>query len=191
MRSHHLQQAEVFAFLAALFLVGVFLLDQERRENPPIVILSEREQQYRFGFGSAEVPSAFALELRTRIIPQLDSLSRACRCNVLEVVGHTDDVRVRHTRSNLDEEGLRSYLRGDVSKLRAGSNTDLGMMRAMVVVQLLRESQARGMLREVEFFLPFSAGQMIGLDGRPPEFRDDEAEESARRRIEIRLRRAN
>lgn len=189
MRPQHLKQAELFAFLAAMFLVGIFILERERQRNPPIVVLSEERAEFRFALGSAEIPEAFQVALRERIIPQLDTLSRACNCNLIEVVGHTDGVPVGGGRSTLDQDVLR-MLSGGADTPRAGSNIDLGMMRAVTIVRLFREAQAGGHLKRVRFFYPYSAGQVILPGGMlAAEGGEVPREDGARRRIEIRLRR--
>ena len=190
MNPQHLKQAEIFAFLAVVFLVGVFLLEKQRRETPPILVLSEEEATYRFDSGSSEIPPAFVGALNELKIPELDSLSKRCACDIIEVVGHTDDEAVSLHYSDLDREMVEAFNRGEVETLRPGSNMDLGMMRALAIVQILKASQRRGRyLQQIRYFFPYSAGQMILLDSTLAAQSSQGEDDRARRRIEVRLRR--
>jgi len=220
MRIGSLKQSEIFAFLAALFLIGVVLsehhrfesdralqeenqrlegkyqrlkkenqrLEEEKQalEKPPIITLSEEENEFRFKSDSATVPPAFVTALRQKTIPQLDQLSKEYHCDVIEIIGHTDSVPVSRRQSNID------YItHSTTASSRHGSNLDLGMLRAINVMKILKDAQTDGwdILPEIKYFIPYSAGQFVGLDkhlawGEKP--RDDRA----RRRIEIRLLRS-
>lgn len=192
---HALKQSETFAFIALALMVTLILVASDRERlieqqstTPPIVVLSEENQAYRFELGSADVSDAFASRIREHIAPLLDSLSRFHKADVVEVIGHTDAVPVGG-RSTLDRELLRAYERpAEESELRAGSNVDLGILRALTVIRYLREAQTGTTLGRIDRFVPYSAGQMILPDGELASTAD-EALNPARRRIEIRLRR--
>lgn len=190
-----LKQSEMFAFIALALLVVLLLVATDRarllrevQTTPPIVVLSESEQAYRFELGSADVSLSFARQIEADIVPLLDSLSREHKTDVIEVIGHTDAVPVG-TRSTLDRTLVQAYEeRVPRTVVSAGSNVDLGMMRALTVIQLLRQGKRRGLLQSVNRFVPYSAGQMILPDGGLAAS-DANAPDRARRRIEIRLRR--
>ncbi len=186
MNIEHLKQAEVFVFLAAVFLISASFLEMQRKENPPIIILSEQNQQYRFSLGSAKIPHQFKEQLVTRIIPLLDSLSQIYHCDAIEVVGHTDGVPIRNTNSNLDRFLVPAFNHGQVEALNPGSNVDLGMMRSLAIIQILQDSKKKGWLKHIRYFFPYSAGQMIQLD-KSLTSRNLIKNNKARRRIEIRL----
>lgn len=187
MQVKFLKQAEIFSFIAAILLVNVIFMEKQRKENPPIIILSESEARFRFAFGSATIPEFFDHALKSSILPMLDSLSQAYDCDAIEVVGHTDSAPMIPVYSNLDIH-LASYFReGRIDSLAPGSNLDLGMMRALAIIRLLRRSQAQdSLLAGIKYFFPYSAGQMIRLD-RSLITADTDARDAARRRIEIRL----
>ncbi len=185
-----LKQSEIFAFFAAFFLLAIVLLQNKQQENPPIIILNERNAAYRFESGSATVPQAFRNALQNRIIPLLDSLSDHYDCDAIEVVGHTDETHIEPPTSNLDENIITSFNNGRVESLQPGSNVDLGMMRALAIMTILKRAQRRGYLKKIDYFFPYSAGQMIKLNRRIPTT-EERRPDRARRRIEIRLLKPN
>lgn len=195
MKTDFLKQSEIFAFIALIFLIGIVLLIQEP-EDPPIIILSEQEESFRFDLGSAVVPKPFEDALNERIIPRLDSLMRECLCDAIEVVGHTDNYPVSPDRdSNLDQELVVAYTQRRVANLMHGSNVDLGMIRAMAIINILRDSQDQDrLLQDIRYFFPYSAGQMIlPADSTGARFLDTtitRQKDPLRRRIELRLLRS-
>lgn len=178
-----LKQAEVFAFLAALFLIAVVLTEKQRLENPPIIILSEENKAFRFQSGSAEVPSAFVLALRDRIVPEIDRLSRKYQCDSIEIIGHTDSVPVKKNLSTMDA------VSDSLSGAMPGSNVDLGMMRAISVMRLFKEAKTTGRLSMIKYIIPYSGGQLI-LPNRALSWGFERNGNNARRRIEVRLLRS-
>jgi flagellar motor protein MotB len=150
-------------------------------DQPPIITISEA-QVYSFPSGAATVAPEFRRLLQDTLAPRLHQIAIQYRCNVIEVIGHTDGQHVRG-RSNLDATVLDD--RAAQEAVRAGSNPDLGLMRAWAVIQVLRESH----LLEGKTFYGYSAGQTVLPDGRLAAA--DETPDAARRRIEIRVRRAN
>lgn len=193
-----LKQTEMFAFVAlALLVILLFVavdrsrLLEEQRQTPPIIVLSEKEQSYRFELGSAEISAAFERRLRNRIVPLLDSLSRQYEADVVEVIGHTDAVPV-NSQSTLDRTLLKAFeeeTSGDTMRVSPGSNVDLGIMRALTITRYLQSSKSAGRLSKISRFVPYSAGQVVLPDGSVASS-EDSALDPARRRIEIRLRRA-
>jgi flagellar motor protein MotB len=158
----------------------------EKPDNPPIVILSEQNQNYRFAVGSAKISDDFKQALDERIIPLLDRQSKRCNCDAIEVIGHTDSLPVNSGRSNLDENLIQAFNQQQTPQLVPGSNLDLGMMRALSIIRYLKQAQKEGELTQIKYFLPYSAGQML----KPNHTLDTSAqttENERRRRIEMRL----
>nr|VFK32449.1 MAG: hypothetical protein BECKMB1821G_GA0114241_11126 [Candidatus Kentron sp. MB]VFK35723.1 MAG: hypothetical protein BECKMB1821I_GA0114274_11402 [Candidatus Kentron sp. MB]VFK77445.1 MAG: hypothetical protein BECKMB1821H_GA0114242_11402 [Candidatus Kentron sp. MB] len=205
-----LKQSEVFAFLAALFLIGVVLSEQHRVESdqrleaenqhleeknqglelekqrlkkPPIITLSEETREFRFPSSSAEISAAFVEALRRRTIPELDRLSKEYHCDVIEIIGHTDGVPIKKAHSNID------YITYSKDDLVFGSNLDLGMLRAISVMKIFEEAKKQGALAQIKYFIPYSAGQFVLPDKNLTWGAKTEGD-SARRRIEIRLLRS-
>ncbi|MFP4692623.1 MAG: flagellar motor protein [Halothece sp.] len=178
-------EIEEFANLEEELEEARAIIDQTP-EAPPLIVLSEREQTYRFPVGSAEISDSFQDALDEEIIPMLEEESERCNCDTIEIIGHTDNLSVDGGRSNLDEELIAAFGQEEHENLVPGSNLDLGMMRALSIVSYLRQAQENGRLEEIEYFLPYSAGQMLNPDytlDTSTETSDDER----RRRIEMRL----
>jgi flagellar motor protein MotB len=156
-----------------------------KQEKPPILILSEAKGFY-FELGSAELTDEFRHKLSSEIVPVLLENGARYRVDVIEVVGHTDELPVARGASSLDDD-LLPFLRGEVARSPRGSdNAGLGMARAAAVARILLSDER---LRRYTI-LPLSAGQAIDVDGKLAlgVKRSDERE---RRRIEIRMRRGD
>jgi outer membrane protein OmpA-like peptidoglycan-associated protein len=155
----------------------------EPMDQPPIITISEA-QVYSFPSGEATISAPFRQLLLHSVAPQLEELGTRYRCDIIEVIGHTDEQRVQE-RSNLDI-ALLPHFHGRPSMLRPGSNADLGLMRAWAVIEVLKDDFR---LRNKTFH-GYSAGQSLLPNGQlaTPQF--PPADNPARRRIEIRLRRS-
>jgi flagellar motor protein MotB len=153
-------------------------------EWPPFFSLSEAGGYY-FESGKATLRPQFEQSLRTTIIPMLVSSIADYDVDVIEVIGHTDEVPMVGN-SNLDSSLIAaSTSRVAISDLRSTDNAGLAMARAVAVVRVLRSDPR---LANVTI-LPLSGAQMIVpvdrmADGTSP--RDDQV----RRRIEIRMRKS-
>lgn len=175
--------------LATILLLLVAYVYVTRGAGPPIIILSEDNPVYRFASGSAEITEGFKQEFVREYLPQLERYTKHYRTNVVEVVGHTDAQPVGASTSNLDALLIPAYHQGRAAELRPGSNVDLGLMRALAVVEMMRELQAEGYLSGIEFFHPISSGQLLLAD-RQPATVDEARPDISRRRIEIRILRS-
>ena len=149
----------------------------------PFVSLSEAYGYY-FDSGKATVRSDFRDKLKQKVVPLLVSYIKKYNVDVVEVIGHTDEVPMVG-QSNLDAHLISASTgRIDIGQLRSTDNAGLAIARAVAVVQILR---ADPKLKDVAI-LPLSAAQMIVpvdkvADGTAA------ASDQNRRRIEIRLRR--
>lgn len=165
---------------------------QDRINNlfPPIIILSEADDEgYHFAFGKAEVPYKLRKDLEEQFIPLLDEWGKTSFCDAIEVIGHTDEVPVTKTSSNLDSKLILSFQRGEVGQLKPGSNLDLGIIRALAIIDILKQSQWKGNLTGIKYFFPYSAGQLILPDKTIATYnvQNLQKEDRSRRRIEIRM----
>lgn len=219
-----LKQAEIFAFLAIFFLIGVLFSSSQKPkeetevittptcpacaecapcplcprcyqkpcicpipENPPIIVLSEKNQSYRFELGSADIPQAFEAALQNKIVPLLDSLAKQYQCDTIEVIGHTDGVPIQRQGAQFDQNLVKAFNQHNIEKLIPNSNMDLGVMRALNIVILLQEIQNKSSyLKEIQYFHPYSAGPIILPDKTLAQAENDQPDQS-RRRIEIRI----
>jgi len=153
---------------------------------PPIIRLSEADHYY-FELGKAEISPAFRDQLVQAIIPRLLELIAEYDVDVIEVIGHTDEVPISGLASNLDAK-LIDALRGRSSSkvLTFSDNAGLAMARASAVVRVLMEDGRLANFR----ILPLSGAQVITVDEKLSEG-NSRHELAARRRIEIRLRRTS
>ncbi len=151
---------------------------------PPFFSLSEAGG-YFFDSGKATLRPEFERNLESQVIPMLARSVEDYDVDVVEVIGHTDEVPMSG-RSNLDSALIQASIgRVPVGALRSTDNAGLAMARAVAVVHLLR---ADPRLRRVSI-LPLSGAQMIVpvdhvADGTAG------SDDQRRRRIEIRLRKS-
>lgn len=155
------------------------------REWPPFFSLSEAGGYY-FDSGKATLRSDFRLSLKEKVIPLLAKSIKDYRIDVVEVIGHTDEVPMVG-QSNLDALLIAASTGTvDIGELRSTDNAGLAIARAVAVVQILR---ADPRLKDVAI-LPLSAAQMIVPVDRVADG-SATASDRNRRRIEIRLRRSS
>lgn len=171
---------------AILLLLLVYIFFHRNQRSPCVLILAETNPVFRFTSGSAAISPEFRQAFETVIVPQITERARLCDGEVIEVVGHTDQQALRKLPSTLDRDGLAAYRAGKATDLVAGSNVDLGYMRAISVVGLLRELQAQGRLPGIKGLFPLSAGPAILPDLRPG-YEGNASPDAERRRIEIRI----
>lgn len=152
---------------------------------PPIITLGS--DKFRFQTNSAELTPQFRDYLREVTASQVQDLLEKYQVDVIEVVGHTDETKITASRpSTLDELAIKA-LRGEaeVGDLVPVDNAGLGLARAIAVVKVLESTQlgARGIK-----MIPLSAAQVVMPGDQVSDGQSPEAS-SARRRIEIRVRR--
>jgi flagellar motor protein MotB len=152
---------------------------------PPIINLSEAKEHF-FEKGKAELKPDFEAHLRTTVVPLLVERAQRFGVTTIEVIGHTDEQKIAPRNSNLDSFLLDTVqTTGNVSNLVPADNAGLGLARATAVVRVLgSDERLKGYT-----LLPLSGGQLIGVDDRLAS--GGGGDDPERRRIEIRLRRAN
>ena len=174
------------AVFATIILASVIRKSEEIEKDPPIITMKEADG-YFFLTASAEIPPDFQQKLTSDIVPLVASIGSRAHADVVEVIGHTDEVPIsarRRAQANLDKT-LNDQLEGrEGEPVQAADNAGLGMARAVAVARVLRSAPA---LAHFQIF-PLSAGAFQRTDdsmatGASPE--DDQE----RRRIVIRVRR--
>jgi flagellar motor protein MotB len=151
---------------------------------PPFFNLSEAGGYY-FDSGKATLRPEFERNLREQIIPMLVRNVADYDVNVIEVIGHTDEVPMGGP-SNLDSSLIPASVgRVSIGDLRSTDNAGLAMARALAVVRILRADKR---LKGVSI-LPMSAAQMIVPVDRMADG-SSQGDDQRRRRIEIRLRKS-
>jgi flagellar motor protein MotB len=156
----------------------------KKGEWPPFFSLSEAGGYY-FDSGKATLKPAFQRDLRQAVIPQLKQFIADYGVDVVEVIGHTDEVPMVGV-SNLDKSLIpASASRQPVEALQSTDNAGLAMARAVAVVRILRaDARLKGVT-----ILPLSGAQMIVPIDRVADG-SATGSDQRRRRIEIRLRRS-
>ena len=190
MKTNFLKQAEIFAFLAMIFLISISYAEKKIENNPPIIILEDKH--FRFPLGTAKITEHFRVHFEEKVLSKLEKSIEKFKCDIVDVIGHTDSTNVviyANRKPNLDRTLIKKYYDSNMEVLIPGSNVDLGMMRAMNVVKMIQGFQKESTtLSTVQNFYPYSAGQMITSNNKITK-PDAKRIDGTRRRIEIRLRR--
>ena len=177
--------------ILVLFLFLTIIISQisgkKSTDTPPIIVIKD-EGAYRFASGSAEISQEMLNYILKQIVPEIETRTKQYGINVVEIIGHTDGQANGQVTSNLDVN-LENVVSGNipVGNLRAGSNADLGLMRALSVVKALRDIQTKENRLSGLSFRAYSAAQLILPNGQFAAIaRQDDV---TRRRIEIRFTR--
>lgn len=175
--------SNAFMILSFLLLIAFFhvLNLNKRLQSASPIIIDENSGKFQFPSGSAELTPKLKEYLVTDTIPKIEKIVEQRDIDFIQVIGHTDG-QANNQYSNLDQQ-LEKVANGQalVKTLIPGSNTDLGLMRALSVVQ---ELQKNPNLKTVEL-RAYSAAQLYLSTGElAPLNRESD---SSRRRIEIRF----
>jgi flagellar motor protein MotB len=156
----------------------------KKSQWPPFFSLSEAGGYY-FDSGKATLRPEFESNLRQAVIPALAQNIKDYGVDVVEVIGHTDEVPMSGT-SNLDGELIQASAgRFPIGALRSTDNAGLAMARAVSVVRVLRSDPSLAKIA----ILPLSGAQMVVPVDKVADGSQRGSDQS-RRRIEIRLRRS-
>ena len=184
------------AFMILLFLLlivsvkyTVSQISNKNTRTPPIILIKD-EGAYRFASGSAELPQPMYNYIWTKIVPEIERKTKEYNINTVEIIGHTDGQANGSVISNLDQN-LENVANGDVpiQNLKAGSNADLGLMRSLALVRVLRYIQTKEHRLQGLKFRAYSAAQLILPSGEFAQPSIAHQEDATRRRIEIRFTR--
>lgn len=156
----------------------------KKGEWPPFFNLSEAGG-YFFESGKATLRPDFVMKLDIQIIPLLKRYVEEYGVDVVEVIGHTDEVPMAG-ESNLDDLLIPvSEMKTPIEALQSSDNAGLAMARAVAVVRILRaDPRLEGIV-----ILPLSGAQLIVPVDKAADGSSTLSDQS-RRRIEMRLRRS-
>ncbi|WP_353929087.1 flagellar motor protein [Okeanomitos corallinicola TIOX110] len=205
--------SNAFMIITLLLLFVVAQLSQKTpidpisKNNKPTII-SLPADKYSFPSGSAVLPrnlqddiykngqDGMILKLITKNLADLENSDK--QVDVIEIIGHTDGQPLGNFRtpecknqssSNLDKNLENVAIKNkNVAILCAGSNTDLGLMRALAVVKELQKAQSKSnskRFKQIQF-RAYSAAQLF-LPNDQGFATIDRIENDKRRRIEIRF----
>jgi len=165
-----------------------------KSDAPPHIILSETKG-FSFPVGSSQLNPDFRKKLENEVVDHVQQAIDKYGINLIEVIGHTDGQPVTRVSKQMDLalESIASepYVSNGEPKAVQGSNTDLGMLRAVEVVKLLKHLHSLGKLKQINpdtGFRAYSSGQLTMPDGSLSNGQNRK-DEPDRRRIEIRLTR--
>jgi outer membrane protein OmpA-like peptidoglycan-associated protein len=169
----------LFLFLA---LLQASDLNRKLKSARPIVI-DEASGNFKFQSGSAVLTPPLSRYITEKIIPEIQKTIAEKEGNIdfIQIIGHTDGQENRRL-GNLDQK-LESVAAGKqpVAVLSPGSNADLGLMRALAVIEAIKQS---GQFQTVDF-KAYSAGQLYDAKGNLAPV--NRAADQSRRRMEIRF----
>ena len=156
-------------------------ITNKRLQSASPIIIDEKSGKFKFKSGSAELNLELKKYIQEQIIPSIKNTIANKEIEFIQIIGHTDGQGISQT-SNLDKT-LENVAQGNtsVNKLLPGSNADLGLMRALAVVQEIQKTKG---MENVEF-RAYSAAQLYLPSGKLAPV-DRDADET-RRRIEIRF----
>jgi outer membrane protein OmpA-like peptidoglycan-associated protein len=171
------------SLLVLLLTIAVAALARANNEKPPLLRLTEKES-FRFGTGSYALTPQFRAALDDRL-PWIQEQIKKYRIDSVEVIGHTDG-QPSPGSSNLDLLLPKAGSSSNLSGYQSGSNTDLGLLRALAVSNYLKTKLSKSGIQDVTV-RPYSAGSLIAIDGAfsPADIKD----RADRRRIELRFTR--
>lgn len=176
----------VSIMVAIYFAMRLLSLQDIAKHDAPIITLDEADG-YAFNTGSAVVSASFRNQLIEKVVPKVKSAGSIAKATIIEVVGHTDEVRLNSSKrfdTNLDSS-LMPFLNGEKSVVPLpADNVGLGMARAVAVAAVLKQTE----LADDFVIIPMSAGAFLKADDSAATGKDY-VSDAGRRRIEIRLRR--
>ena len=117
----------------------------KKSDTPPIIFLRD-SGAIRFKSGSAGLQGQQMLQEFDKaggLIDEIENNARSYGINLVEIIGHTDLQPVGDVSSNLDKDLANIANNADIDRvtadgLVAGSNADLGLMRAVEIMRILR-----------------------------------------------------
>lgn len=172
--------------ILSLFLLLALLQSQElnrKLQSATPITIDEKSGNFKFKSGSAELNPQLKKYVREKVIPEIEKTIKEKKgaIDFIQVIGHTDG-QANNKASNLDQN-IEAIANGKntINTLNPGSNADLGLMRALAVIQEIQKTKRFNNIK----FRAYSAGQLYLSSGdlAPVNRKADET----RRRIEIRF----
>ncbi|MCT0199064.1 hypothetical protein KQ313_05160 [Synechococcus sp. CS-1325] len=165
--------------------IAVTTLVRAMNSKPPVINLGD-SQNYRFSTGSYTLTEGFKQSLHKYALPLIERTVRCYGIDTIELIGHTDGTPAGGS-SNLDRKLSTIKEVKTLSGYAAGSNADLGLLRALAVKSEL-ESLLSNPNNHVSYRV-LSGASLIGKNGALSPARNEN--DLSRRRIEVRFFRMN
>ena len=153
----------------------------ERLQSATPILIDEQSGKFSFTPNSAKLSPQLKQYIKQKIIPTIQSIIQKHDIDFVQVIGHTDGQEINRS-GNLDQK-LQSVAleKKTVNELLPGSNTDLGLMRALAVIQEIEKSDQTKKVK----LRAYSAAQLYDLKGDLAQL--DREDNAQRRRIEVRF----
>ena len=195
-QSSSTMQSEIFIVLmivmVLLFIITSFYISKlKQHQQPPLIVLDEAHG-YSFSSSSAILNSNFQINLTNSVLKKIEKSAKKYKCDIVEVYGYKDGQpfsRKIPSDQSFDKSLHYCLINGCyIDNIQASSNLELGMKRAVSVVEFLKPKLVkRG--SPIKIIRPYSGGGFIDEDGRIASI-DEVYSNKLRRRIEIRLSRS-
>ena len=188
-------QSEIFIVLmivmVLLFIITSFYISKlKEHQQPPLIVLDEAHG-YSFSSSSATLNPRFKQSINRAVVQKIEQFAKKYKCDIVEIYGYTDGRPFSKGISNRDsfDKSLHECLvyGCDIDNIQASSNLELGMKRAVSVVEFLKPKLIRKN-SPIKIIRPYSGGGFIDEVGRVALI-DEVSNNRLRRRIEIRLSR--
>lgn len=194
-QSNTTMQSEIFIVLmivmVLLFIITSFYVSKlKEHQQPPLIVLDEAHG-YSFGSGSASLNQKFKVNLNALVIEKIEKIAKKYKCDIVEIYGYTDGKpfgRNHASKQSFDKSLHNCLFQGcEMDNIQASSNLELGMKRAVSLVQFLTPKLIRKN-STIKIIRPYSGGGFIDEVGKVAQI-DEVSNNKLRRRIEIRLSR--
>lgn len=194
-RENTTMQSEIFIVLMIvmilLFIItSLYLARLKEHQQPPLIVLDEAHG-YSFHSSSASLNPKFQSLLTSSVVEKIGRFAREHKCDIVEVYGYTDaqPFSTNSKGGRFDKDLHHCLTDGcEIDTIEASSNLELGMKRAVSVVEFLKP-RLIGKETIVKIIRPYSAGQFIDEHGGIASISNRRGNK-LRRRIEIRLSRS-
>jgi flagellar motor protein MotB len=198
-QSNATMQSEIFIVLmivmVLLFIITSFYISKlKEHQQPPLIILDEAHG-YSFSSSSALLNNIFSKQLEKTVIKEIKNFSKKYKCDTVEIYGYTDgqpfSVNTARSTQSFDKSLHKCLVEQgcDIDAIQTSSNLELGMKRAVSVVEFLKP-RLLNKQSYIKTIRPYSGGAFIDSKGEIAKI-DDTKGDKYRRRIEIRLSRSH
>lgn len=183
--------SNAFMILSLFLLLALFESQQlnKRLQSAIPIVIDKKSVKFPFISQSAQLTTQLKSYIANTVIPRIEETIKNHEIDFVQIIGHTDGEEINST-GNLDkilEDVAIGRNKKTVENLKPGSNTDLGLMRALAVIQEIENQiQKTDRYKNIKVkFRAYSAGQLylpsdkLATINRNPD--------ETRRRIEIRF----
>lgn len=164
--------------------------EAKKHQQPPLITLDDA-QGYRFNLSRATLSIEFQNKIKQSIATKILNQAKRYNCDTVEIYGYTDGLPFsKNHNSKYFDKLLHKCLTHNcnIDKIKSSSNLELGMQRAIAVVNYLKPYLIKKN-SPIKNILPYSGGQFINEKGDISSLKDTKSN-THRRRIEIRLSRS-